>query len=245
MRSPSGSVVSQQYWDASYEDLPLSYDKSGLLFTEMFRRLLPRGGSCLEIGCYPGNYLVFLGKELGYTVSGIDTTPFLPRLEAHLRAHDVEVGSLIREDFLAYETDARFDLVCSFGFIEHFPDFTELIRRHVALAKPGGWIVISCPNFRRLQRVAHSWLDRENLRRHVLAAMDLRAWRATFEAAGCEVVLATYYRTAEFWVDRPPNGRVRAMAAEHLRAAAAAIDARVDQPNRWTSPFMVAFARRA
>jgi hypothetical protein len=63
------SIVEQAYWDKSYERLKLSYSTDALLFKDLFDGFLPKSGSCLEIGCYPGNYLYYLGKTFGYTVT--------------------------------------------------------------------------------------------------------------------------------------------------------------------------------
>ena len=68
-------------------------------------------------------------------------------------------------------------VACSFGFIEHFWNLEEVIERHVKLVKPGGTLILAAPNFRGLQYAFDRLLDAANLRRHVIKAMDLRAWR--------------------------------------------------------------------
>ncbi len=44
--------------------------------------------------------------------------------------------------------ERQFDVVVSFGFIEHFDDPEPAIRRHVELCKPGGVVFITVPNYR-------------------------------------------------------------------------------------------------
>lgn len=218
-----------------------------MLFKDLFAKHLGRGGTCFEIGCYPGPYLIYLGKTFGYTVGGIDTTPgVVAALPDLVRSQGVEVSGFVQGDFLTYALDQQYDVVCSFGFIEHFLNYEEVIRRHIALVKPGGILVLSCPNFRRLQWVFHRLFDAPNLRRHVLAAMNFREWNKIFSEAGMEVLHQSYYRTCEVWRTREGSPRpIRDKVAWRLVRLAQALDTRIRWPNRWTSPYMVTFARKS
>src|SRR5713101_7012934 len=117
------SVVSQDYWDSLYEKVEPRYDsKTHILFEDLFDRFLKPGGTCFEVGCYPGNFLIHLGRRFGYEVSGIDATPFvLTRMPP--RFQGVKVGRFYQGDFLQFQPPGLFDVVCSFGFIEHFTNF--------------------------------------------------------------------------------------------------------------------------
>ena len=119
------------------------------------------------------------------------------------------------------------------------------IDRHLDLLAAKGTLVISTPNFRYLQYYLHRYLDFENLQRHVLAAMDLRAWRKQLETAGLQIVWQGYYRTADFWWESPKGTarveRARRWAQRILRG----IDRRLTFPNRWLSPYMLTFAKQA
>src|ERR1051326_5710080 len=127
-------VATQPYWDALHESRQTVFEPEEVLFRELFTRYLPRGGECFEVGCYPGNFLIWLAQNLGYTVSGIDATPFIrDQMPRRLAQHGVRVGELLHGDFLAFEPTRTYDVVCSFGFIEHFEDTENLIRRHARL----------------------------------------------------------------------------------------------------------------
>src|SRR4051794_27786145 len=99
-----GSVVQQEYWDQFYRRTGLeSYPGDvPVQFKELFARHLPRGGTCFEVGCYPGPYLIHLGREFGYTVSGIDLTPDVVNLGEHVARHGVAVGAFYHGDFLTF-----------------------------------------------------------------------------------------------------------------------------------------------
>src|SRR6516225_9638771 len=137
------SVAAQTYWDALHESRDTVYDPDEVLFRDLFEVCLRPGGECFEIGCYPGNFLIWLGQRFGYTVSGIDATPFVRhQMPERLRRHGVRIGELRHGDFLDFDAGRVFDVVCSFGFIEHFRETEDLIERHVRLVKPGGVLVM-------------------------------------------------------------------------------------------------------
>jgi glycosyltransferase involved in cell wall biosynthesis/SAM-dependent methyltransferase len=50
-----------------------------------------------------------------------------------------------------------FDLVFSQGLIEHFEDPSQMLAAHVALVKPGGWLVISVPQKYNLFTLYKRW----------------------------------------------------------------------------------------
>ena len=239
------NLASQDYWDSAYGKRELRYRAEAVEFVKTFARFLKRGGSCFEVGCYPGNFLIYLCREFGYVANGIDRTPHVTtRLRDHLRANGVAVGTLYQGDFLTFQTSERFDVVCSFGFIEHFEEFPTVIQRHIDLVAPGGTLILTCPNFRRFQFLLHWLFDRENLRHHVLASMDLRRWGEVLEQNGMTVLHQGYALTAGFWTEAPGDS-LSGRLGRRLERLSAAIDARVEYPNRCTSPYMVCIAPKA
>ena len=239
------AAVGQEHWDDVYRDLPLGADPGEIEFKDLFDRHLPRGGDCFEVGCYPGRYLEYLGRRFGYVVHGIDATPFVrDRLPRHLAARGVCVGTLRHGDFMAFSDAARYDVVCSFGFVEHFFDVEEVIGRHVDLVRPGGVLVLAAPNFRGLQYVLHRILDAENLSRHVTAAMSLARWARALEGRGMSLLHHGYYRTADFWIGPGRHGPLTLRAAALVGRLARGLDRRVRRPNRWLSPYLVSISRR-
>jgi 2-polyprenyl-3-methyl-5-hydroxy-6-metoxy-1,4-benzoquinol methylase len=239
------SVVSQEYWDSLYENQEPRYDpQTPILFEDLFERFLKPGGTCFEIGCYPGNFLIHLGRRFSYEVSGIDATPFvLTRMPDRLRHHGLKIGNIYQGDFLTIRSDRLYDVVCSFGFIEHFTNFEEVIDKHLHILAPGGTLIISCPNFRYAQFLFHRLLDPVNLRRHVLAAMDLNRWRKVLQKNGMETLHHDYYRTAGFWADTPRSGRLAAHAVYYVKRINQVIDLRINYPNRFLSPYMISISR--
>lgn len=219
------SSADERFWDTLYAHLPLAYPPSFSLFKDLFDRYLTPNGTCFEVGCYPGNFLIYLGKRFGYVVSGIDTTPYVTsRLPEHIVHNGVKIGEFYQQDFLTFESDKVYDVVCSFGFLEHFHNTEEVIEKHIRLVKPGGTLVLSCPNFRGLNYILYRLLDPATLRPHVIAAMNLRRWRRALERNGMAIQYQGYYRTAGFHAWLPVLKSVGAVGEMVCRTG--------DRPNR-------------
>jgi SAM-dependent methyltransferase len=239
------SLAPQEYWDEAYAGLDLHYRPERVPFGELFALYLPSSGTCFEVGCYPGDFLIYLGQQFGYRVSGIDRTPLTElALPDHCRRHGVSVGELSCGDFFSVPIADRYDVVASFGFVEHFDDVEAVIERQADLVADGGTIVISAPNFRRGQYVLHRLLDADNLRRHSLPAMDLERWARVLRSRGFEILFAGYAVTADFWIDHPNPSKLRFLAARGVQRLAGAVTRLVDFPNPVFSPYMICFARK-
>lgn len=232
------------YWNDGYKKHQLSFDPENILFKDLFAKYIPRGGNCMEVGCYPGNYLIYFGKYFDYTVNGIDTTPYiLERLPGYLSENNVTVDHLYHTDFLNFEGNSQYYLVYSFGFIEYFKDFKSILEKHIRLVKPGGYPVISCPNFRGLQFLLHRILDNENLERHVTQAMDFKAWSDVLTKNDMDLIYQNYYLTAGFWVDTPPTNRFALKILYYILKCVEFLN-KFDYPNILTSPHMISISKK-
>ncbi len=214
------TLVDQSYWDRSYADMAPTVAPPGDVVRTWLETQIPRPTGeqhVLEVGCFPGRYLGVLG-QLGYTVHGIDLTPAVRRMKPGLDALGLRTGDFHEADFLSFEPGRRYDVVCSFGFIEHFQDWAAVLRKHAALVAPGGRIIIETPNFRgAVQQLFHRWLDAENLKRHNLAAMVPQAWADVLRSEGFTVERAGYFGPFDFWHDSGGSGLVRRVGFGLLR----------------------------
>jgi 2-polyprenyl-3-methyl-5-hydroxy-6-metoxy-1,4-benzoquinol methylase len=206
-KSSKKEFVAQSHWDGGYENLALAPATANDPIRRMLGAILPHESlSCLELGCYPGRYLSVLGG-LGYELHGVDLTPMVDiKLPIWLSAQGFKVGSFERADVFEFDPDRKFDVVCSFGLIEHFANWQDLFVRHAELVQPGGYLVVTTPNFRSLvQHALHLALDGVNLKRHNLEAMVPLSWRELAEDLGFEVIQCGGIGRFEFWADHQPR----------------------------------------
>jgi 2-polyprenyl-3-methyl-5-hydroxy-6-metoxy-1,4-benzoquinol methylase len=243
-------LTEQRYWEE--KALAAGDEEPGFMFFEEIARHLPpgRGLSFLEIGCAPGRILAEFGRRLGYEVHGVDYAADAAALERYLREHGCKVGDVVREDVFDWDPGRTYDVVTSFGVIEHFDDPRPLIDRHFELAAPGGRVVIGLPNFARGQHALHWLFDRPNLRRHNLRCMNLGYLREAAARNGAGVVELRYTgghydfwpevtRSARLGVEEDdPRVRASPLSAVHLALRDRA-RRRPEQGNPLFSPYIL------
>src|SRR4030042_3213015 len=118
----------------------------GDLFSKYFKK--SKNKSCLEIGCVPGRFLAYICKNFGYFPEGIDYIKDTRKITgATLSLNGLHKFEIYEGDFIKWEIPKQYDLVCSFGFIEHFEgDLNkQIVKKHIKLLKPGGKLIMDIP----------------------------------------------------------------------------------------------------
>ncbi len=220
----------------------------------LLERYLPKDSpgnhlSFLEIGCYPGRMLYYFAKKFGYRVSGLDFLPEAAAIPEKLAPLGVECRVMVG-DFLAVNPVQGYDVVCSIGFVEHFPQWEEVVDRHLALLNPGGTLIITLPNFRYGQYLLRRFLTPAKLAYHYLDMMDPHLWRQALEKRGLILLYCDYYKTLGIWGRKMvagwgPTRWLRLFLMGLVRGVAECINlAKINYPNRYFSPFIVVIARK-
>jgi 2-polyprenyl-3-methyl-5-hydroxy-6-metoxy-1,4-benzoquinol methylase len=236
---------SQTYWQSTWEE---SGTKDGFELFDDVAKHLPHvpGLDFFEIGCAPGGISAEFCARLGYVANGIDYAADPREIENRIRSKGAEVGEIHREDFLQWEPTRLYDIVASFGFIEHFEEPNEVVDRHFKLARPGGFVVITVPNFARGQKVLHWLFDRENLRLHNTKCMNLRFLKEAARRNKAQLIEARYAGGQyDFWVGGNHrlswfNMRLMWRTTALLGRVAKSLPEGV---NPWFSPFIIAVYR--
>jgi len=210
------NIVDQKYWNKGYKgrvlsiaDNPVTKEIDRLLYIFDKKGMKPgRGSLCFEVGCYPGGILAHLGKKHGYVVNGVDLTSELDdRFLNFFLSENIKTGILIQDDFKhcinqLYKENITFDVVYSVGFIEHFRNYNDVILFCGRILKPGGLMIVETPNFRgRIQYAMHYIADKENLNRHVIAAMNPEEWARALSSQGYEILHKGYFGGFRYWSD--------------------------------------------
>ncbi|WP_423737533.1 class I SAM-dependent methyltransferase [Chitinophaga caseinilytica] len=210
--------VEQHYWDRSYS--AFNYFVADDEITQWLSSVLmadrPPDRKSFEFGCCPGRYMARIG-QFGFEVNGRDVSPDIEsqNFRAWLEHLKINIGELAKGDALDYArtSNDKYDLVCSFGFIEHFSNYQEVIKLHDRLLKPGGILIISTPNFRGLfQQGLHKWLDNENLSRHNLQSMNPASWKKTLKNLNYKIEYSGYFGNFDFWYDAQKRTLVQAIS---------------------------------
>ncbi len=201
--------------------------------------------SLLEVGCVPGRHLVYFNKVFGYTVEGVDFSDHIGLTHDVMNYHGIEEYSLHQEDFLSF-THEPYDVVVSFGFLEHFPDWRAMLQKHIELVKPGGYLVVSVPNLCHFQYWLHKWLDPEFENEQVVESTRLSNLEEVITGAGLHLLYSGYYQTFQFFCHHREQSRSlpRHLMINTLRVLGAFFSrTKINIPSRTFSPQVVCVAR--
>jgi len=132
------------------------------------------GGQILDVGCGVGSVVHAVAARAA-DAYGID--PCEPAIE---QARGGPGTFQIAEATALPFEDASFDAVGSFTVLEHTSEPEAVLREMVRVLRPGGRIVVACPNFLRVVGLsAHHWHNRGARRKaHNLATLLRKVWWA-------------------------------------------------------------------
>ena len=237
-------AAGRQYWDSVWANLPPPEPYQGPVFEHhpVIRRFLAGagGGEAIEIGCVPGNYMIYLAKEFGYHVSGIDYSDNLPYVRANLEFNGIHDAELFHCDLFRFFPERQYDLVFSVGFVEHYDDHELVVRRHAALAASGGLVAIIVPNLTHLHRVLCGWFAPDVLAVHRFPLMHARVLRKTLQDAGLKVLHCSYHKTFRPTYRLPwPADMCSRAIQKGLRVLS--LD---NIGNRFASPYLISVSRK-
>ena len=173
------------FWDSYWEHIRLpsiidnefSFDRclSKALGNEIVKNNLR--GRVLEIGAAPGKYLSYF-YENGFDISGLEYSEVgIEALKLNFAKLDIDKYQLIEGDLFKIKATEKFDVVMSFGFVEHFDDVDEVIRKHLAWLKPGGTLILGVPVFNNLHGWLQRLLDKRIIDLHNIDIMNLNFFR--------------------------------------------------------------------
>ncbi len=202
-----GVKSSREMWNAMHEgqaSAPLYPQperfRGNFDLVDRFRRFVPdgKGRRLLEMGCGGSKWLPWFGREMGYAVEGVDYSPKGCALARQSLDAAGIAGKVHYADFLQLgrEFTHRYDLVSSFGVIEHFDEPESVLRLFAQCLRAEGLVLTFVPNMAGLYGELIKRFDRRLYDTHVL--FDLRQLASYHEAAGLKVVHAAYTGWADF-----------------------------------------------
>jgi methionine biosynthesis protein MetW len=105
-------------------------------------RLLPEGGSALDLGCASGGLLALLRPRAGH-LAGLELSETAARAAAAVG--DEVVRGALEDPDLPFAAGG-FDLVVLADVLEHLADPAAALARAAGWCRPGGAILVSVPN---------------------------------------------------------------------------------------------------
>jgi SAM-dependent methyltransferase len=212
------NLADKKYWDSGYKNINFSAMPNNYpTVKEIYKNFSKtEDKEIFEIGCFPGRFLYHFGK-LGYILNGVDQTDYLEKMVAWFKINNFKIGTFVKDDIFNIKTDKKYDIVFSSGFIEHFKNFEDVIRIQTKLVKTDGYIFITAPNFSgTVQKFLHTQLDKENIDRHNLKAMDVKKWEDVLKQEKFDIIESGYFGGYDFWVDKEKRGFIKNILAKIL-----------------------------
>lgn len=108
---------------------------------------VPHSGQLLELGCAPGTMIqrmALLRPDI--FINGVDFSEVGIQKTHQVYNKMMIKGELYLQD-IRLALPSLFDVVCSYGLIEHFDNPRDIIVSHVNHTKPGGKVILTVPNF--------------------------------------------------------------------------------------------------
>jgi 2-polyprenyl-3-methyl-5-hydroxy-6-metoxy-1,4-benzoquinol methylase len=207
----AGKKYWNESWDSSATPTIVDPDNNQLKnytnkkFNEVFQQIFDKNKtpsmSLLEIGCASSVWLPYFSKEFGFSVSGIDYSP--PGCEiAQKILHNCKIdGDIVCADFFfpPKEMIASYDVVVSFGVVEHFEDSVECLKAFSLFLKPGGILITNIPNMVGCIGALQKIINKPVYDIHKL--IDQKQLQLSHELAGFKIVKCEYFMSTGFGVN--------------------------------------------
>ena len=116
-------------------------------------------------------------------------------------------GRIQTGDFFQTKPDRQFDVVMSFGFIEHFSEVDAVVNQHLQWLKPGGVLILGVPNFRGIYYFLQKLLDKNILDKHNLDVMSSEYFYDLADRHKLKPIAVRYIGSFEPSLPIPAQGR--------------------------------------
>ena len=205
----------------------------------------------LELGCGGSVLLPYFARQFGFQVSGLDYSEHGCELARSLCESQGVSAEIYCADFFHApgELQGAFDVVASFGVLEHFTDTERTLATFAGFLRPGGLMITTVPNMGGLVGVAQHVLANDIFEKHIVIEKD--ALCEAHQAAGLQVVLCDYLLFTNFGVVNlgpdPPLYKKLCLAGLKAATGLAWTVESLLAPlpaNRISSPYIVCVARR-
>lgn len=188
LANPPSAITTPDYWEKTWaeSDIPLAIDPGDLapenyfyqvlhdLFTHYLGAHCPPGAKLIEMGCGGSRWLPYFHNAFGYDVSGIDYTVTGINLARSILKKANVNGQLAHGDLFETPSEWReqFDVVVSFGLVEHFENTSQVISACSRYLRPGGQMITLVPTMRGLYGLAYRLLRPAVYRKHIPHSLE-------------------------------------------------------------------------
>jgi 2-polyprenyl-3-methyl-5-hydroxy-6-metoxy-1,4-benzoquinol methylase len=260
----------KKYWDSVWvnDSLPLPVNprlphidnyvntRFHEYFSRVFSSLEPAGSSLLEIGCANSSWLPYFAEEFAFRVSGLDYSEIGCEQSRKILLNSNIEGDIVCADFFLPPVSmvGKFDVVITFGVVEHFADTSSCIKALSKFIKSGGVLVTIIPNMTGIIGMIERILNRPVYDIHVpldSAALLKANQIVELEPLDCNYFLFTHFGVLNLNGMDPKTfswkiKNVFLKMCLHVSKIIWMFEKKVAylRPNRFLSPYVICVARK-
>lgn len=135
-------VPEETYSDGPVIEMGAGADQFNNYYLDSIEKYAPNRGRILEIGFGDAGFLK-IADERGWESHGVELSKNC--VEHARNVHGLKHVHLGLLEELRFE-DGHYDVIAAFNFIEHIPDLKGTLKELRRLLRPGGLLVLLCPN---------------------------------------------------------------------------------------------------
>ncbi|HWZ15522.1 MAG TPA: class I SAM-dependent methyltransferase [Mucilaginibacter sp.] len=213
------NLTDRAFWKSFWEskkDL-IFHIKPNYVFGDILAKLIAEKNikTAIELGGFPGYYATYLKKYQHLETTLFDYYIHDGLINQLLEKNGLKPGDIeiVEADLFTYRPAKLYDMVLSFGLIEHFNDTKAIIETHLQFLKPGGVLFITLPNFKGVNGWVQRKFDRDNYDKHNIDSMNPRLLADHCRALGLSEIEAYYHGRFSTWLENSSqqNGAVKAL----------------------------------
>jgi 2-polyprenyl-3-methyl-5-hydroxy-6-metoxy-1,4-benzoquinol methylase len=150
----TGTLSTKEYWDSvlAKQQLPrvnspkiYNYYVTMNFIDDILKKAKKR--TFLEVGCGSSGWLPFFARTYGYVVSGLDYSEIGCRIaEENLKILNISYEAIICQDIFKWTEEKKYDVIFSYGVIEHFEHPEEILKICYDHLDSDGLIITVVPN---------------------------------------------------------------------------------------------------
>lgn len=240
------NLTDRSFWKAFWEskkDL-IFYLKPNYVFGDILAKIIAEKKikNAIELGGFPGYYATYLKKYQHLDTTLFDYFIHEGIINQLLKKNGLKPGdiNIIEADLFAYKPEKLYDMVLSFGLIEHFNDTKSIIETHLQFLKPGGVLFITLPNFKGVNGWIQRKFDKDNYDKHNISSMNLKLLTDACKELGLTEVEAYYNGKFTVWLEnRSEQGGVVKALVKTIWFAGKAVTKIIPFESEALSPYIV------
>jgi len=213
------NLTDRAFWKSFWESRKglIFYLKPNYVFGDILAKLIAEKNikTAIELGGFPGYYAAYLKKYQHLDTTLFDYFIHEGLINQLLEKNGLKPGdvNIIEADLFGYNPEKLYDLVLSFGLIEHFTDTKSIIETHLQFLKPGGVLFITLPNFKSINGWVQRNFDRDNYDKHNIDSMNPRLLTDYCRELGLTEIESYYHGRFTVWLENKSErgGLVKAL----------------------------------